>query len=106
MSINTETLVLGTLYEVVEYNSTDNKPIADNISIKGGTVDLYSSNSQTQPTSLAEMNIDEYDTDIEGTVKIKIAPKYLALVQNTGTSTEITLTGVKSLRVINRGLIS
>lgn len=97
---NEKVLALDNLYEVFEAKSTDkgssNIRNQEGISlgIKGGGISIYASNSQTQPASLAEMTLATSDTDITGVVYINIA-KYIAIVQASGTVTEVIATNLE-----------
>jgi hypothetical protein len=69
--------------------------LAANVSVNDGSIDVYGSNSATQPSTLAEMPLNDGDTDLKGINEFNVIPKYVAFVQNTGTTTEIVLNGVR-----------
>ncbi len=90
------TLALGTLYECsIDFvgiqgdNTYDRQKV---LFVDSGSVDIYVSNSETQPITLSKMILS--DSNIDGLKQLGPIPKWLALVQNKGTSTEITIEGV------------
>lgn len=92
---NQQTLTLNTLYKVDALSESDiQRDLAASLWVNDGSVDLYGSDSATQPTSLAEMTLNAGDTGIEGKRQILTVCNYIAVVQNTGTTTEIILSGV------------
>lgn len=106
---NQETLSLGTLYlcsathlgqpSEVDYRWQGNRSIW----INSGTVNIYVSNSATQPTALSSMTLSTDDTGVSGIGALDVIPRWIAIVQASGTSTEIVLTGVD---VESKGAIS
>jgi hypothetical protein len=66
-----------------------------NIWINSGSINLYGSKSATQPTALADMTLNTEDTNLQGFVSLSAVADYIYLEQNSGTSTEIILTGVQ-----------
>lgn len=93
------TLTLDTLYEVkLAPIGKSREQIAPSIWVNSGSVDVYASQSGTQPAALANMTLNTADTAIEGVASFDLQgntiPRYIAVTQNTGTSTEIVLTGV------------
>ena len=86
---------LDTLYQCEQVTSGLFGQKNSNIFINSGTVDVYHSNSATQPTALSDMVLSTDDTAIGGATEFNIVPKYIAIVQNTGTTTEIVLSSVK-----------
>lgn len=65
-----------------------------NIWIDSGSIDIYSSNSKTQPTQLSDMTLNTEDTNVTGIMALDIIPRWIYIDQNTGTSTEIVSTGI------------
>lgn len=99
-----EQLQLGELYEIsVRGGVKGSEQINANIWVNSGTVDIYASNSATAPTTVTDMTLDEVDTGVGGTLTILTAPRYIAIVQNGGTSTEINASG---LNITSLGAIS
>lgn len=89
-----KTLELDKLYRVSASATTANDEFSPSIWINSGSVDIYVSDSATKPTALSEMTLSTSDTNISGKNIIQCLSTYLALVQNTGTSTEIVIGGV------------
>lgn len=94
---NQRTIEVGKLYRVV---SLGDAYIEQNINysiwVNTGAVDVYGSDSGTQPTALADMTLASEDTAVAGKKLITALPAYLALAQNGATApTEIVLTGVE-----------
>lgn len=96
---------LNTLYEVRSKVGISNidAQLGANLAVNSGSVDVYGSNSPTQPTALSEMTLEDLDTNISGITEFALLPRYIAFVQNTGTTTELVTTG---LNVVERGSIS
>ena len=67
-----------------------------NIFINSGTVNIYGSNSKIQPTSVSDMTLNAENTAINGVVLFDVIPTWIAITQNSGTTTEIVLTGVNA----------
>lgn len=103
-----KTLTLDRLYEVklapIRYSR---EQIAPSIWVNTGSVDVYASQSATVPAALANMTLNEEDTAIDGIASLDLQgntiPRYIAVTQNTGTSTEIIATG---LSILDLGAIS
>jgi len=96
-------LTLGHLYEVkgkVAFSGSEQ--LSPSIYINSGTLDVYSSNSATQPTAKTEMALNLGDTGISGLNRFQVIPKYIYIEQNAGTSTEIIVSGIS---VTDRGAI-
>jgi len=94
-----QTLTLGRLYEVKLAPIRDSREqIAPSIWVNSGSIDIYASQSGTQPSALADMTLNDNDTAIEGVASFDLQgntiPRYIAVTQNAGTSTEIVITGV------------
>jgi hypothetical protein len=88
-------LSLGNLYKIsIGYTSHGGDQKEPNLWINSGTIDLYTSNSATQPTSLADMTLATDDTNVSADKGITRVIKYIAIVQNTGTTTEIISSGI------------
>lgn len=95
-----ETIQLNTLYEVVI------KPVISGVSEQGavslfinsGSVDVYGSNSSLTPTSLSQMVLPSVNTDVSGIESFFIVPNYIAITQNSGTTTDLSLSGIKIVR--------
>lgn len=100
-----KTLALNTLYEIQTLIGISNieSQLQANLSVNSGSIDVYGTNSATQPTTLAEMTVEDVDTNISGVTAFSVLPRYIAFVQNTGSTTELIATG---LRITNRGAIS
>ena len=96
-------LALDTLYEVRKAKISADEQRGPNLWINSGTVDVYGSNSATQPGALANMTLSTENTEVSGLVQFTAIPRYIAIVQNTGTTTELVASGVD---VVSRGAIS
>jgi hypothetical protein len=87
-------LALGKLYRISASATTASDEFAPSIWINSGSVDVYCSDSATQPTALTAMTLNISDTAISGKNIIECLGSYISLKQNTGTSTEIIIGGV------------
>src|SRR5690606_17233111 len=86
------TLALATLYEVRAYGGSDQ--VAPNIWVKDGLVDVYVSNSGTQPPSAPTgMQIIENGEDLVGIASFGVLPRWLYVAQASSTITEIIVSG-------------
>ena len=89
------TLQLGTLYEVSKKGGVSgSEQLSTNLWINAGTVDVYSHNGATQPASLSQMTLNDSDTAVGGSASLTTIPRFIAIVQNTGTTTEMVTSGV------------
>lgn len=89
------TAELGTLYRTRKLGGVSGtEQLQPNIYVDSGTVDIRGSNSTTQPATLAAMALNTENTNISGILTFAAIPSYIAITQNTGTSTEIILSGV------------
>jgi len=89
---------LDTLYKVVAFrNSGDSSDEGGRrITPQGGNVNLYHSDSTTQPANLAAMNLATYDTAFSESRPLDTMTTYIAC---TGTATEVYITGFKLLEL-------
>ncbi len=95
---NQQALQLGILYKIDALSKGDiQRDLSASIWVDSGSVDVYASDSATQPTTLAEMTLNTDDVAIAGKAQLVALPNYIAIVQNQGTSTELVLTGVKGV---------
>lgn len=85
---------LDKLYEVEIGSNAGTEQLRQSLFIKGGTVDVYGSNSATEPTSYSDMELREQDTDLKGVIPFDTIPRYIAVKENTATVTELILSGV------------
>lgn len=99
------TLTLSTLYEARSAVTGEimESQLEPNIFINSGSVDIYGSNSATQPANLAAMVLTTGNTNVAGVEAFGVIPRWIAVVQNTGTTTELVASGV---RVTGRGAIA
>lgn len=67
--------------------------------INSGTVSVYGSDSATQPASLAAMTLNTENTGVSGIVKFDVVPKYIAIVQESGTTTELVSYGLNAVNL-------
>ena len=100
-----EILELGHLYKVVQDSSKPQETwmLNPNIYINSGTVNLYGSNTQGKPASIAAMTLNEENTAVGGCLGFGFIPLYLAITQASGTTTEIVFEGAD---FIDMGVIS
>jgi len=95
---------LNTLYKVDALSKGDiQRNINASVWVNSGSVDIYASDSATAPASLADMTLNTDDTNVAGKNQIVALSNYIAFVQNTGTSTEVILSGVSA---VDNGAIS
>lgn len=91
-----EQLQLNRLYESqVGYNSAVDQ-IKPNLYINSGSVNIYGSNSATQPITISAMALPVINENVSGLFYFEIVPKYIAIIQHTGTTTEIVTSGIES----------
>ena len=88
---------LDNLYEVKKKGGVSgSEQLNPSIFINVGDVDIYGYNGATEPTSYATMGaLQASNTAVGGTIAFDVIPKYIAVKQNTGTTTEIVLSGVE-----------
>lgn len=103
-----QTLALNKLYEAkLAPIRESNEQLAPSIWINSGTVDIYKSQSATEPADLANMTLNTADAAVAGVVSFDLQgstiPRYIAIDQDTGTSAEIIATG---LSIVDLGAIS
>jgi len=90
-------LSLSTLYRIGKTNTLlgfIGPQGLPNLSIEDGTVDVYGSNSATQPATLADMRVSVDTTGVYGVVPFGVVPKWIAIVQNSGTTNEVVSYGI------------
>jgi hypothetical protein len=92
------TLNPGRLYRASIINR-GNQNLGESLSpylfVNSGTVNIYSSGSATQPTALSQMTLRTEETGVSGSSPFGAVPKYIAIIQASGTSTEITSDGIE-----------
>jgi hypothetical protein len=92
------TLTLGRLYKVglkVPTEKLYRRGEKASLYFKGGTVSVYGSDSNTEPTALSDMSLSAENTGVAGVQAFSYIPKYIAIVQASGTTTEITSFGIE-----------
>lgn len=88
-------LELNKLYEVKERGGVSGtEQLKPNIYIKGGSVDIYGSNSATEPTGFADMGLTSNDTNVSAVKGLDVLPRYIAIQENTATVSEIVVSGI------------
>ena len=88
-------LTLSKLYACkVGYSSHGGDQLKPNIWVNSGTVDIYTSNSATQPANLAAMTLGTSGTGVGPEILFNAVYNYIAVVQDTGTTTELNISGV------------
>lgn len=86
MSEISENLQLDTIYQIQATSFRSSNSLAPNI-----WVDMYACGTNgTPPSSLSDMTLNADDEDIQGYKVFITRPKYICLVQKSGTTTEIT----------------
>ena len=94
---------LNVLYEVTK----DDYLKIVRLFINTGSLDIYVSDSATVPTSISDMVLNPVNTDVKGLIPFTNDTsnirrgKYFALVQHSGVSTEIIMTGMSSLTILS-----
>ena len=97
---------LDTLYELEQTTNNNFAQNGSNIWINNGSINIYLSNSTIQPTSTSTMTLEDQDTAINGARALERPLRWVAFKQNTGTSTEINLNGIKIKQEINKGVFA
>lgn len=88
---------LNTLYEVLGTYGEFTRQKRSSIWINTGLVDMWGSNSDIEPTAMSEiggMTLNSQDTLKGGIIPIYLPPRYIAIKQNSGTTTKIISTGM------------
>ena len=101
------TVELNTLYEIAKLGGVSGaETIEPFIWINSGAVDIRSSSTEADPNTLtlADMTLNTENTNLSGHQPFYSFGNYIAIIQNTGTTTEITLSGVEIKQ--NLGAIS
>lgn len=94
------TLELGRLYEVSQKGPIQGVEQKEpNIFINSGGVNIYGSNSATEPTALSQMALTADNTNVEGQAAFGFIPRYIAITQNTGMTTELVVSGLQARNV-------
>ena len=90
-----QTLLLNHLYKVIEDPSVPgiNYMQQPHLFINSGTVDVYGSNSESVPANFAAMTLNDENTAVKGIIGFYVIPTYIAITQNTGSTTELTVRG-------------
>lgn len=98
---NQRIIEIGKLYKVTSLGQAFiEQNINASIWVDTGAVDVYGSDSGTEPTALLDMTLASEDTAVTGKKLITALPAYLALAQNGATApTEIVLTGVNAVEI-------
>lgn len=87
---------LGRLYEIKKRGGLHGaETITPYVSVNTGSVDIHAVTSATQPTALSEMPLADVDTGVSATREVMTAVRYISFKQNTGTTTEIVLSGIE-----------
>lgn len=63
--------------------------------INVGTVDVYGCDKLTQPTALNDLILEDENTAIDGFATFNLVPNYMLIKQNSGTTTELIVSGLK-----------
>lgn len=87
-------LELDILYEI-SADSSGTEQLKPNLFIKDGTVDIYGSQSATEPTTIGEMVLNSENTNVSDISGFGFIPRYIFIQQNTGVTTEIVVSGVQ-----------
>jgi len=97
MFIDRQQIQLDHLYSITLPNSFNSQQGAFKpyIYINSGTVDVYGSGGLSQPQSLSDLTLEDENTAVDGFDIFDLIPTYIVVKQNTGTSTEIVVSGLK-----------
>lgn len=96
-------LSLDTLYKVnLDYHAAADQ-VQPNIFINSGTINIYAYNGATEPDYLNDMVLQSTSTNLSGLIPFSVIPTYIAITQNTGTSSEIISSGLEIVTVKNIG---
>ena len=92
-----QSISLDTLYEINKKGGgSGSETLTPYISIKGGTVDIYAITSSIEPIDISDLELAVEDTGVTATKRITTAVRYIAIKQNTGTTSEIILSGIEA----------
>lgn len=97
MFIDRQQIKLNHLYSIVLPNSFNSQQGAFKpyIFINSGTVDVYGNGGLAQPQSLSDLVLEDENTAVDGFDIFDLIPSYIVVKQNTGTSTEIVVSGLR-----------
>lgn len=87
---------LSTLYKVQLSRFSVSNDVKS-IFVNSGSVNIYAYDGATKPTALTDMVLSNTATNIAGETPLELVPTYIAVIQNSGTSTEIVLNGIDVL---------
>jgi len=91
-----EVLQLDKLYEVAKRGgSSASEQLEPSFWVNAGSVDVYVSNSATQPTTRSQMTLDTDDVNIAGIRQFGVIPTYIFVTQNTDVTTEVVVAGLE-----------
>ena len=89
------TITLDMIYKVTESSFFPTyRDFTPNIWVNSGYVDIYVSNSDTTPVSIDDFSISDVKVGAMKEINSKILPDWILFKQNSGTSTEIIVTGL------------
>ena len=92
-----QTLTMGRLYAIkVSSPLSGSERIGKFIWVNSGTVDIKASASATQPAVSTDMTLNTEDAGVAGTHVFQTLTNYIWIAQNTGTTTEIVISGVEA----------
>lgn len=90
-----ENVALNRLYEVrVKGGIYGSEMISPSMFVDGGSVNLYSFDGDTQPATLADMQLSLGDIDISGKRRFSTLSVYFALTENQAGVSNVVFTGV------------
>ena len=91
---NQELIELGNLYEIGLRDANIPGILKPSIWVNSGSIDVYFSASDIQPTSKTEMTLASSETNVSATAVFNTIPRWIYCEQNTGTSTKVITTGL------------
>ena len=92
LETNQFTMALDTVYELNKRVDLDNFR-APSLFVRGGTVDVYTSEAATPPADKSEMHLEH--TSVDGHNVFDTIPRYIYLEENVATVASIVVTGVE-----------
>lgn len=88
-------IALNKLYRVsLDYNSASDQ-IKPSLFVNSGNVNVYGYNGATKPTQLSGMVLPTINQNINTLFTFNMIPSYIAITQNSGTTTELVLSGLE-----------
>lgn len=88
-------IALNKLYRVsLDYDSAADQ-IKPSLFVNSGSVNVYGYNGATKPTQLSGMVLPTINENVSALFTFNVIPSYIAITQNSGTITELVLSGLE-----------